>query len=238
MPRQRATATGVRPRYSRIAAAVTSVLTVSVALGGALGLLPTTHPAAQAAAGGAADASALAALAAAPAAAPVGGSARASLPLRPGDGASRSRAGREPSSVAPSASTALPSDSGSGRRIVFDISDQRVWLVRAHDRVARTYPVSGSVTDNLPPGEYEVYSKSRDAIGVDDSGTMKYMVRFAHGEHAAIGFHDIPILDGERVQSFDELGTPQSHGCIRQRRTDAIALWHFAPIGTQVVVTA
>ncbi|HET6697892.1 MAG TPA: L,D-transpeptidase, partial [Nocardioidaceae bacterium] len=76
------------------------------------------------------------------------------------------------------------------------------------------------------------------AIGVDDSGTMKYMVRFAHGEHAAIGFHDIPILDGERVQGFDELGTPQSHGCIRQRRTDAIALWRFAPIGTRVVVTA
>jgi len=235
MPRQRATAAGVRPRYSRIAAAVTSALTVSVALGGALGLLPTTHPAAQAAAGGAIDGAGPAALAAAP----VGGSARASLPLRPGDGASRSRAGREPSSPsAPSVSTALPSDSGSGRRIVFDISDQRVWLVRAHDRVARTYPVSGSLTDNLQPGEYEVYSKSRDAIGVDDSGTMKYMVRFAHGEHAAIGFHDIPILDGERVQGFDELGTPQSHGCIRQDLPDAIALWNFAPVGTKVVVVA
>jgi lipoprotein-anchoring transpeptidase ErfK/SrfK len=28
-----------------------------------------------------------------------------------------------------------------------------------------------------------------------------------------------------------------SHGCIRQARPDARALWRFAPVGTQVVVT-
>jgi len=38
------------------------------------------------------------------------------------------------------------------------------------------------------------------------------------------------------VQSVSQLGVPQSHGCIRQRRTDAIALWRFAPLGTTVVV--
>jgi lipoprotein-anchoring transpeptidase ErfK/SrfK len=74
-------------------------------------------------------------------------------------------------------------------------------------------------------------------VGVDDSGTMEYMVRFAHGAHAAIGFHDIPTLDGKRVQARADLGTPQSHGCIRQWRPDAKALWRFAPVGTSVVVT-
>jgi lipoprotein-anchoring transpeptidase ErfK/SrfK len=39
------------------------------------------------------------------------------------------------------------------------------------------------------------------------------------------------------VQSVDQLGTPLSHGCIRQRRADAIALWRFAPLGATVVVT-
>jgi lipoprotein-anchoring transpeptidase ErfK/SrfK len=39
------------------------------------------------------------------------------------------------------------------------------------------------------------------------------------------------------VQTVAQLGTPQSHGCIRQEREDAIALWEFAPIGTEVVVT-
>ncbi len=122
------------------------------------------------------------------------------------------------------------------------MSDQRVWLVDANDRtgdaVQRTYLVSGSLTDNLRPGSYAVYSKSRHAWGVDDSGTMGYFVRFAHGSHAAIGFHDIPVKDGVRLQTRADLGTPQSHGCIRQWRPDAKALWRFASVGTRVVVVA
>jgi lipoprotein-anchoring transpeptidase ErfK/SrfK len=135
----------------------------------------------------------------------------------------------------------VPEDSGSGRRIVFDVTDQRVWLVderAGRDVVRRTYLVSGSVTDNLDPGTYSVYSKSKQAWGVDDSGSMRYMVRFAHGSRAAIGFHDIPMLDGAPVQTVEELGAPRSHGCIRQTRPDAHALWAFAPVGTKVVVTA
>jgi len=135
--------------------------------------------------------------------------------------------------------TALPAGSGQGRRIVFSESRQRVWLVDAASDVVRTYLVSGSVYDNLDPGTFRVYSRSEAAVGIDDSGTMMYFVRFTTGdEGAAIGFHDIPIDEGAPVQTIDELGTPQSHGCIRQRRQDAIALWHFAPIGTTVVVTA
>lgn len=132
---------------------------------------------------------------------------------------------------------ALPADSGEGRRVVFDMGDQRVWLVGPGNRVLRTYLVSGSLTDNLRAGTYEVWSRSRHAVGIDDSGTMEYMVRFAHGERAAIGFHDIPVDGGDLVQTRDDLGTPQSHGCIRQWRPDARALWDFAALGTTVVVT-
>ena len=136
------------------------------------------------------------------------------------------------------ASDVLPADSGSGRRVVFSMTDQRVWLVGKGDKVRRTYLVSGSLTDNLEPGTYEVYSTSREAIGIDDSGTMNHMVRVAHGKRAAIGFHDIPVKDGRRLQTRAELGTPQSSGCIRQARPDAKALWDFAPVGTTVVVVA
>lgn len=138
-------------------------------------------------------------------------------------------------------STSLPPDSGEGRRVVFSESAQRVWLVDAgeRERVLRTYLASGSVFDNLEPGTYEVFSRSRHAVGIDDSGTMEYFVRFTYGDNgAAIGFHTIPVADGRRVQTTAELGTPLSHGCIRQRRADAIALWDFAPLGTPVVVTA
>ena len=135
--------------------------------------------------------------------------------------------------------TALPEKSGTGRRIVFSESRQRVWLVDDATDVRRTYLVSGSTLDNLDPGTYEVYSTSRWAVGIDDSGVMEYFVRFTQGPSgAAIGFHTIPTKDGVPLQSKQELGTPQSHGCIRQRTPDAIALWDFAPVGTKVVVTA
>ncbi|MBD8870245.1 L,D-transpeptidase [Nocardioides donggukensis] len=134
-------------------------------------------------------------------------------------------------------STALPPRSGTGRRVVFSESRQRVWLVGSRGGVWRTYLVSGSLYDNLDPGSYEVFSRSEQAWGIDDSGTMRWFVRFARGPNAAIGFHDIPIDDGARVQTVAELGSPTSHGCIRQRTPDAKALWAFAPVGTTVVVT-
>lgn len=142
----------------------------------------------------------------------------------------------------------LPADSGAGRRVVFSEARQRVWLVDEVsppaggdpiERVERTYPVSGSVYDNLDPGTFEVYSRSEDAWGIEDSGTMKWFVRFTKGtQGGAIGFHNIPVDDGAKVQTIAQLGTPLSHGCVRQRTKDAKALWRFAPLGTTVVVTA
>ena len=69
---------------------------------------------------------------------------------------------------------------------------------------------------------------------------MKFFVRFTRGDR---GCRDrLPRHPGRRrasyVQTFAQLGTPLSHGCIRQKREDAVALWKFAPVGTTVVVTA
>jgi len=154
----------------------------------------------------------------------------------PTAGASQGALGRPLASAA----TALPPDSGHGRRAVYSISRQRVWIVDAGGRVERTYLVSGSVEDNLDTGTYAVYSRSRWAVGIDDSGVMQYFVRFARGndQGAPIGFHSIPTKDGHPLQTVGQLGTPQSHGCIRQKTADAIAMWHFARIGTKVVVVA
>ncbi len=132
-----------------------------------------------------------------------------------------------------------PAGSGLGRRVVLDLSAQQVWLVRDTGSLLRTYLVSGSVYDNVEPGRYEVYSRSETATSYDYSSTMRWMVRFTEGARAAIGFHSIPrTADGEPVQTVQQLGTPLSHGCIRQRPRDARLMWDFAPIGTPVVVTA
>ena len=202
------------PRWGRLAAAGSAVAVTLVTLLGGLGVLPDGIPSAAAATGSGQSATL----------------SRATVPVQ--------APSAWPRIGSATAQAALPSASGSGKRVVFDISDQRVWLVDSGDHVVSSYLVSGSVTDNLAPGTFAVYSRSRHAVGIDDSGTMEFFVRFTRGANAAIGFHSLPTKDGHAVQTLAQLGTPQSHGCIRQARPDARTLWRFAPVGTQVVVTA
>ena len=143
-----------------------------------------------------------------------------------------------PADTKPAATKDLPANSGSGKRVVYGVSAQQVWLVRADDTVARTYLVSGSRYDQLDPGTYQVFSRSRHATSWHGTESMEFMVRFHRGARANIGFHDIPVnaVTGDEVQTLAELGTPLSDGCIRQDVVDAKAMWNFAPEGTLVVV--
>lgn len=233
-----------RIRYKRLTAVGASCAITAVALLGGAGVLPAeqeTRPVSQATLASAGDA--------VPRAADHAGTGPATDTATPGErGAGgtvapgrdeqqfRSLAAQRSAEALEADALAVPADSGEGRRVVFDQSAQRVWLVGGEGRVQHTYLVSGSVEDNLDPGDYEVYSRSKQAWGIDDGGTMKYMVRFTYGKRAAIGFHDIPIKDGELVQTKADLGTALSGGCIRQWRPDAKAMWEFARLGTTVVV--
>ncbi|KQW45152.1 hypothetical protein ASC77_20455 [Nocardioides sp. Root1257] len=228
-------ATPIRPRYGRLSALGVSLAVTAIAVLGSFGALPFSGDDAQAQQQPHAN----------QAAADVGAAAKPSTststptPTSPTPSGSTASADSTESASDPALDTALPADSGTGKRVVFSQSRQRVWLVDADTGVRRTYLVSGSLLDNLEPGSYEVYSKSRWAVGVDDSGVMEYFVRFTKGPSgAAIGFHTIPTKDGTPLQTKAQLGTPRSHGCIRQKTPDAIALWNFAPVGGSVVVTA
>jgi len=229
-PRGAHRAVPVRPRYGRLTALGASLAVTAIAVLGSFGVLPFSGE------DGAEAQKAPTSAAAADigqAAEPPSGDASSS------ETASSSAADSTVPDVDPADDTTVPADSGEGRRVVFSQGRQRVWLIGAKEKVQRTYLVSGSVLDNLEPGAYDVYSKSRWAVGIDDSGVMEYFVRFAQGPSgAAIGFHTIPTKDGTPLQTKSQLGTPQSHGCIRQKSADAIALWDFAPVGGAVVVTA
>lgn len=142
-----------------------------------------------------------------------------------------------PAPPAPPPAAAAPANSGSGKRIVYCVGCQRVWLVESNERVSRTHLVSGR--PGIPrKGTYSVFSKSMNAVAGSRKATMTHMVRFARGRTLAIGFHAIPRdRRGRPIQSQSELGTYQSLGCVRQADADAVALWNFAPLGTKVVVT-
>lgn len=158
----------------------------------------------------------------------------------PESGATQDSASALAAKVETTADT-LPKSSGTGKRVVFSQSEQRVWLVNNDASIDRTYKVSGSIEDNLHAGTYAVQVQVQvlHATAYDYASRMEYFVQFTSGKNAPIGFHDIPISNGGKLlQTTAQLGTPLSSGCIRQERPDAIALWDFAPVGTKVVVLA
>ena len=131
----------------------------------------------------------------------------------------------------------LPNKSGSGRRVIYKINLQWVWVVDNQNNVVRVMPVSGR--RGVPtPGEYKVNSQSLRSYSLDFEGVwFNNMTRFALGPAGGnIGFHDIPKKNGKVMQTEDQLGTFQGSGCIRMSPIDAKFIFNFAKPGTKVVV--
>lgn len=125
-----------------------------------------------------------------------------------------------------------PDDTGSpsspsGRRIVVDLSDQRLW---AYDgsRLVRTVTVStGAATTPTPVGTFAVYLRlpSQHMTGADYDLPGVPDVQYFFADYALHGAY--------WHQSF---GTPVSHGCVNATPADAAWLWDFATLGTPVEV--
>mgnify|MGYP003326172833 CR=1 FL=1 len=129
-----------------------------------------------------------------------------------------------------------PPNSGTGRRIVYSVSAQRVWTVEANGAVSHFWKVSGR-RGTPPPGTYAIVSRTPMSY----SGTLRlpWMQRFYKGaaDRLWAGFHGIPLRpDGTPIESDAQLGIPLSHGCVRMNQTDVKTLWDWAPLGTAVVV--
>jgi len=127
---------------------------------------------------------------------------------------------------------------GSGKRIIYSNSEQRVWMINADETLHDTYLVSGRV--GIPHyATYKVFSKSVNAWAPYGGITMKHMVRFVRpytwGNQWSYGFHSIPRYpSGQPMQTEDQLGTHLSGGCVRQADAKAKALYEWTPIGTTV----
>jgi L,D-transpeptidase-like protein len=130
----------------------------------------------------------------------------------------------------------VPADSGTGRRVVYSKSIQRVWMIDENELIYNTHRVSGR-PDSPPLGTFEVYSRSTTTCAMlHPDICMRWMVRFAHKGNNNIGFHEIPRRNGVALQTNDQLGLALSGGCVRQSTDDAIVMWDWAQLGTVVVV--
>ncbi|OXS34161.1 hypothetical protein [Streptomyces sp. XY006] len=149
-------------------------------------------------------------------------------------GMGRAQAGATPApgtSQAPLARrdpAALPDGSGQGARVVYSLRRDRVWLVGANGKVARTFEVDPSTVDPAP-GRYAVTSRSNSVTG-SDGVPVEHVVRFTSVDGVVVGFSS--AVDETKAAPDPRVRT----GGIRESRADGDAMWTFATIGRTVVV--
>ena len=134
----------------------------------------------------------------------------------------------------------LPANSGTGRRIVFAMGEP-AGLARAA-AVATPYVAPTSSRAASPTTCTRAPTRSTPSRCTRSASTTPGRCSTWSASPRATTRRSASTTSRcsttRPVQARDDLGTPQSHGCIRQWRPDARALWDFAPVGTQVVVVA
>ncbi|MCD0481946.1 hypothetical protein LO771_05835 [Streptacidiphilus sp. ASG 303] len=157
------------------------------------------------------------------------GTGRKAAPASPPPPSGASASPRPGAAQAPPV-PALPAASGTGRRVVYSLGADRVWLVdpARTPQVVRSFRVRPSAVDPAP-GTYGVFSR-RPAVTGSDGRPIEHVLLFARSSGVPVGFS--AAVDGS-------LPTPvpgSRTGGIRETRADGAALWRFAPLQSRVVV--
>ncbi|MFE7750038.1 hypothetical protein [Streptomyces sp. NPDC057428] len=118
----------------------------------------------------------------------------------------------------------VPDDSGTGRRVVYSLSQKRVWLVSESESTTRTFPVWPG---NVPPveGKHSVTFRREEGTGSDG-------VRIEHAVYFGVRSAFSNALDGASPAPDSTVKT----GAIRETVADGSALWDFATKGTFIHV--
>ncbi|MEU0070970.1 hypothetical protein ABZ027_15715 [Streptomyces sp. NPDC006332] len=139
--------------------------------------------------------------------------------------------GKSSTGVAKSAATNpadLPAASGNGKRVVYSLGKDRVWLVDEDNKVRRTFRVTPGTLDPAPDS-YAVTSRSNSVTGTDGT-PIEHVVRFTDVDGVTIGF------SAAVGKATSAPGPGVRTGGIRESRADGNALWRFATLGERVVV--
>ncbi|GAB2937551.1 hypothetical protein [Streptomyces mayteni] len=127
----------------------------------------------------------------------------------------------------------VPAESGTGKRVVYSLGQQRIWLVDVSqdgtgEVVLDTFPVHPSPV-SPSPGEYAVSSRNPSGTG-SDGVAIENTVIFHEEDGVVFGFS--AAIDGSTPDPDSELRT----GAVREAREDGAAMWDFATDGVAVTV--
>lgn len=127
---------------------------------------------------------------------------------------------------------------GKGKRIEIDLSEQKLKLIENGKVISIRTISTGKWSTPTPIGEYKTRNKITTAYSKPYGLYMEYWMAFSND--GSYGLHALPFWKlakgGKLYEGANHLGTPVSHGCIRQSLADAKSLYEWAPVGTPVKI--
>jgi len=143
------------------------------------------------------------------------------------------------SSASPPLAPSLPPSRATAVRLVVDLSDRRVYLYKKN-KLRTSYPLAiGQPGWETPTGNFKVLQMDKNPAWQHpitgsivspgpDSPLGKRWIGFWSNDKSLIGFH------GTNEEAL--IGKAVSHGCLRMRNQDVIALYSQIGLGTPVKV--
>jgi hypothetical protein len=125
----------------------------------------------------------------------------------------------------------LPEVYHHGKVIDVSIANQQLTAWKDGAIVYRFYISTGRAGYETPTGHYKILYKAVDGWSRKYQVVMPWMMQFYHG----YTFHQ---LAHERGSTYligrGQLGSPASHGCVREPEGLAETMYHWTPTGTPV----
>lgn len=131
--------------------------------------------------------------------------------------------------------TAQPT-SGGGKRIVVDLSEQRMYVYQNGQLLWNWVVSTGRPGQTTAVGHWKVLNKIPNAWAATWSLQMPYWLGIYWAGSLQNGIHALPIMSNGQTLWAGYLGQRVSYGCIILSTENARRLYNWAPVGTPVDV--
>jgi len=130
--------------------------------------------------------------------------------------------------------SSAPAAPAGGKRIVVDLSAQRMYVYQGGQLVWNWVVSTGRPGQETVVGHFKVLNKIPNAYAYTWSLTMPYWLGIYWAGSLQNGIHALPIGPGGQTMWGGYLGQRVSYGCVILATQNAATLYNWAPVGTPV----
>jgi LysM repeat protein len=130
--------------------------------------------------------------------------------------------------------SSAPAAPAGGKRIVIDLSAQRMYVYQGGQLVWNWVVSTGRPGQETIVGHFKVLNKIPNAYAYTWSLTMPYWLGIYWAGSLQNGIHALPIGPGGQTMWGGYLGQRVSYGCVILATQNAATLYNWAPVGTPV----